>query len=101
MKCPQCAHRFAANIHSPAPGGFSAPGVFFIFNLLVAGPLIWAVVNEVWWWAAGLGFIQLIGLGANLTSWVDADEHQTPDGGALGLPCPSCGHISRVRPWSL
>ena len=45
--------------------------------------------------------IQLVGLAANLTSWGDADAHQTPEGGEYGARCPHCGYIQRVHPWSI
>lgn len=102
MICEHCETRFAANWRSPSPGGFSPPGCFFFINVLLGGIVLLFLLLQ-WWVMAGVtGFLLVVCLGANLTSWQDANKHMGDDGHAVpGLNCPECGHVHTVSPWSL
>jgi len=102
MKCQNCGDSFSANWLSPAPGGYSAPGTFFIFNVGVLSVFLAIIFCGYLIATIPVGFILLIGLSANLTSWLDSNCHMGSKGEHIkGLPCPKCKHIHPVYPWTL
>jgi hypothetical protein len=50
MKCKNCGKRYPADISQPAPGGSSAPGVFFIFAALLYGIAVYLFVSRIDYW---------------------------------------------------
>jgi hypothetical protein len=102
MKCSSCGEKFAANMNSPSPGGFSSPGIFFIINVILIASLIVLIDQGYGIYAFFVGLILLYSLGANLTSWYDSNREIGPGGiPSAGLSCPRCGRKNRVYPWSL
>jgi len=100
MKCKSCGKRYSASIGQPAPGGSSAPGVFFILAILLyalAGFLF--VFNAGFWKWIALGISVFVSL-IVLIAWMDCRE----PGGLHehgGEKCPFCGETNTVYPWSL
>ena len=100
MKCSSCRKPYSAAISQPAPGGSSAPGVFFITTLLSAAltvGLFWADV-AAWKWLS-LGVTAFIAFQV-LVAWSDCrgPAGLSPCGGER---CPFCDRENTVWPWSL
>jgi hypothetical protein len=100
MKCKSCGKRYSASIGQPAPGGSSAPGVFFILAILLyalAGFLF--VFHAGFWKWIALGIAVFVSLKVPF-AWMDCREpaglHEDS-----GEQCPSCGETNTVYPWSL
>lgn len=99
MKCKSCGETYSAAIGQPAPGGSSAPGVFFILAALfygIAGVLF--VFRQGYWNWIVLGISVFISIQV-VIAWMDCrgpaglSEHG-------GEKCPSCGAMNNVYPWS-
>lgn len=99
MKCKSCGKRYAANISQPAPGGSSAPGVFFILAvLLYAITGLFFVFHPGFWKWIALGVSVFVSI-VVLTAWTDC---RGPAGlhDSGGEECPFCGATNTVYPWS-
>ena len=101
MKCTACGIKFPANLHTCAPGGYSAPGVFFVINVVLLISLLGCLALGYILMTIPVGLILLIALGANLTSWTDSNCEMGSKGERVsGLSCPKCKTRHRVYPWS-
>ena len=102
MTCPKCNEKFSANWRSPAPGGYSSPGEFFIFNILMTGCIATAFFLDAILFSFVLMMCLVVGFFANVTSWMDSNCHMGPNGERFsGLCCPRCREVITVYPWSL
>jgi hypothetical protein len=100
MKCKSCGKRYSAADGQPAPGGSSAPGVFFIlaaFLYGIAGFLF--VFHPGYWKWIVLGISVFVSIKVFI-AWMDCREPAgLNDHG--GEKCPSCEATNTVYPWSL
>lgn len=99
MKCKQCGKKYSADLFQPAPGGSSAPGVFFILALVLfsATLILFLFELKIWMWIA-LGTAVFVSLQI-MVAWSDCRN----DGGYAkhgGVTCPECKTVNTVYPWS-
>lgn len=100
MKCKSCGKTYSAAISQPAPGGSSAPGVFFILAALLYGiaGFLFVFHPGFWKWIV-LGVSVFVSIQVPI-AWMDCR-------GSAGLhdhggeKCTSCGATNTVYPWSL
>ena len=100
MKCKNCGNRYSAAIFQGAPGGSSAPGVFFILGVVF---LAVSLLLFLWdapyvpWLSLGVAIFILIQVPI---AWGDCRGN----GGYAehgGVDCPECKTTNTIYPWSL
>ncbi len=96
MKCSKCRSRIALN---------HKPGVFLTAAVAAAGAAVATALslhsfNGIVIGGA-LGFVAVISLGAMWTEMVDASSWVYMTQKRSGVECKSCGHINRIRAWSV
>ena len=98
MKCKKCGEKV---ILQSSKGGYSVPGYFFLINILLLITILTLYTLSSYIWTSVAGIILVIGLLANLTSYINCSIETGKDGQAKkGRICRNCGHINTVYPWS-
>ncbi len=99
VRCIRCHTRFSANWAQPAPGGSSAPGIFFLSSMaaFLASVITWLFdIPHLWWVLLLLGAVFVL---RTFISWADC-RRRAGLSGDTGETCPHCGAQNRVKPWS-
>lgn len=100
MKCKKCGKRYSADLFQPAPGGSSAPGIFFYLALtLFCGTVVAFLFDAGFWKWILLGFGVFVMIQVPI-AWSDCRGNGGYEKHG-GVDCPNCRATNTVYPWSL